>query len=430
MKKLAFFVIFIQSWLWVFAGGVKGAVTLGSGLSVFGTYTDNLTFVENDKLEDYGVFVVPRITLGYESADVVFRATYFGNAQFYAENSDRNGYFQSANFLIDLPFLEKRAKGLTVQLTETFNFSPQLQGFNFSNAGDPGVVGLGNVGSAAAAGTASTLGQAGLSGNNSGFGGIGGGANNQGVFLNRSDAFINVAGVRLGYAFSPRVEPFVSYLNRYIDFTSSEFTDSMNHTMLLGSNYAWSPTTTLIGTYGLSYSNFFGGETTNDNFVSHSFRVGMTQIYSPTITFTSTMGASLTQERINFNTSTTMSANFDIGVFVVSYNQSIQPGGGLAGQPTLNRTVVATWNQQFTERLSWWLSGGAAGNSSITGTEIDALSWQTNTGLSLVILEWLSGNASYTHVSQTSDGTFGVEASVNQAFVGLTATVPDWRLMP
>ncbi|RMH05957.1 MAG: hypothetical protein D6704_08280, partial [Nitrospirae bacterium] len=107
----------------------RATLIFETGLSVAETYIDNLFFTASNKQDDFGTFVIPRATLMYRSRDVVITGTYAGNAQLFVNNNGADAYAQATNFAIDLPFLTRHYKQLTVKLIESFNLSPQLPAF-------------------------------------------------------------------------------------------------------------------------------------------------------------------------------------------------------------------------------------------------------------------------------------------------------------
>ena len=409
-------------------------VTLNSSFSVTETYTDNLFFEsQRNKQDDFGTFVVPSVTIGWVTKDIELEGTYTGIAQFYVNNTSANAYSHNTNFRIDLPFLTKRYKGLEVRLIESFNFSPQLQGFAFS--GEPGQESAASAFRGTAAG-GSTFGGVGGGTTGGGISGLNGGAiggtniGNQGVFTSRggSNAFQNTAGINVEYALSPRWTPTMRYINNYVTFTDPQLNDSINHQVGVGVGYQVSPRAEVSTNYSASFTTISGG----DSFVSHSLTVGSSYRFSPTLNLSSNVGASFTESvsRVNFNTSTSIAKLFDQGSLTLNLTQAITPGGGLASSATLSRTAVLTANYSIAERVTGFLSGGLSENKSLSGNSVDVTSYQGQAGFSLILLEWLDGNISYTYIKQQSDGTAvgGRSATVNQIFLGLTASLPEWRI--
>ncbi len=407
---------------------LSAEVTLNSSLSVTETYTDNLFFEsQSDKRDDFGTFIVPSVSLAYISKDIELEGTYTGVAQFYVNNSNANAYSHNANFGIDLPFLTKRYKGLEVELIESFNFAPSLQGFAFSGKN-------GEDDASSAFEDSSSSGGGLLSGGgNSSIGGVSGGNSigNQGVFTGRngSNAFQNIAGIRVRYSVTPRWIPTMNYQNSYVTFSDSELNDSLTHQVGAGVGYQLSRQTTLTGNYSANFASISGG----DSFVTHSVTVGGSHRFSETLNVTSNVGASWTEsiERVNFTTSSSIAKLFNGGSMSLSYTQGVTPGGGLADSATLSQTLVATANYTFTRSVSGFLSGGLAKNKSLSGNTVNVNSYQGQAGISVVLLSWLDGTLTYSYIKQKSkgDAVGGRTATANQGFLGLTATFPEWRII-
>ncbi len=356
---------------------VGAAVTFESALSVQETYNDNLFFTERDKEDDFGTFISPSLTLTYESRDVVLGGTYSGILQLFVNHPNENTYSHNSNFNIDFPGLTKRYKGLEVQVIESFNFTPQLEAFSFG--GEPGQQPI-SAATGAAPGTSGTtgIGQVGQVGQ---LGGITRpGLSNQGLFTRRSDAFQNLAGFRLRYAWTRRVSPSLSYRNRLLLFERDDFQDSVNHLADVGFNYPWSPRTEWRVTYGVNITDFRGGGTgSSDDFVSHSATIGARHQLSRTLSFNGNIGASITESDVRFNGDLGAAKTYTQGSYSLRSNQSITPGGGLAADATLNQSIVGTIDHRFTRRLSGFLQVGLSRNDSLDSNDIDTLTYQVGT---------------------------------------------------
>ena len=413
--------------LWIDPIPTYASVTLNSSLNVTETYTDNLFFEsQRNKRDDFGTFIVPSLTLTYQTQDVVLSGTYVGTAQFYVNNSNANAYIHNGNIAIDLPFLTKRYKGLEIRLIESFNFTPALQGFSFE--GDradqnvpiiPGQQGQGG------------LGGGGLPGGIGGVGGTNTPIGNRGVFTGRSgsNSFQNRAGIIVRYQLSPRWVPNARYENRYVTFTDSELNDSLTHTIGAGTSYLLSSRTQLNANYGVNISDINNGDTV----VSHTVIGGVVHTLNPTVTVNVNAGVSYTEsaERFTFTSNANISKVFDPGSITIGYSQNVTPGGGLATSGVLTQRGIATLSYPLAERVSVAVSGGVAKNKSLSGNSVDVTSYQGQVGFNLILLRWLSGTVGYSYIKQKSKGTAagGRSATVNQGFIGLTAELPEFRLL-
>ena len=396
-------------------------VTFNSSISVTETYTDNLFFDSNrNKRDDWGTFISPSVTLTYLSRDVILTGTYAGVAQFYVNQSGANTYTHNANFGIDLPFLTKRYKGVEIRLTESLNFSPAVQGYSFdgdrSDQDNPLIGGQQGPGGFGGGG---------------GVGGINSSVGNQGVFTRRtnSGSFQNRAGIRVRYHLTPRWIPNASYTNLYTRFTDSDLNDSLTHIFGTGIGYALTPRTQLNANYAATVSNINNGQTV----VSHSVTGGVGHSLTPTVNIRANAGVSFTEnaDRLNFNSNVNVNKSFDAGAISAAYFQGITPGGGLATSGVLTQRGVLTASYPLAERVNGFVSGGIARNKSLSGNQVNVRSYQGQAGISVVLLEWLSGNLAYSYIKQKSKGSSvgGRTATVNQGFIGLTARLPTWRIV-
>ncbi len=457
-----------------FVGRVGATLSLQSSISLTETYTDNLFFRDNDREDDFGTLFGPDLTLLFENPDIVIGATYTGRMSLYVNNSDANRYNQNANIILDLPFLTKQYRGLTVSIDETMNFTPQLDAFYFSEAenaatlqgansalGGTGGVGRGSgiPGSGSASGGAGGIGGAGTGGvggaGSGSLGGIGGTGGTQGIFTRRASAFYNRAGVRLGYAWSPRLNTSLGYTNQYRHFFSGGFQDSLTHTGTFSVPYRTTEFTTVTPSYSYRQTDFLGESTQNtsaDRIIVHTAQLGLTHAFTSSLSASVSGGVSFvkqqgateqvplagggTQERgIDskfervFIGSANLTKTFQRGTLGLSAQQTIGSGGGLASQATRTRSVTGRGNYALTARMNTFASAGWAKNDSIDGNAFDTTTYRVQTGLGYSFTQWLYGNLSYSRIDQRSRGTVANDVVVNQVFLNLTAVADPWYLI-
>ncbi len=408
---------------------VVAALSLETSFSVTGTYTDNLFFANEDAEEDVGTLFGPNLTLLFENPDVKIGATYSGQVSLYVNNSQANRYNQNANIILDLPFLTKQYRGLTVTIDESMSFTPQLDAFSLTEAQNTS--------------------------NSRGDGAGGGTGGTQGVFTSRSNAFLNRAGVTLGYAWTSRLQTSLAYSNQYRHFFSNGFQDSLRHTGSFSGSYRATKYTTVTSSYSYGQTEFLGKSTQGtsaDRIITHSPSLGLTHAFTPSLSGTISAGVSFvkqvgateqvpvagggTQERAvggKFMTSyiggVNLTKTFQRGSMGVSANQTIGSGGGLASQATRTRTITGQGDYAVTPRMNAFASVGWAQNDSIGGNALDSITYRVQTGLVYSLTQWLSGNISYSRIDQRSKGTIATDVVVNQVFLSLTAVADPWFLM-
>ena len=433
---------------------VSAAITLESSFNLTETYTDNLFYNDKDKEDDFGTLMGPNLELRYDNPDIVLGATYFGRFAAFVNNPDQNRYIQSANILLDLPFLTKRYKKLTVTIDETMNFTPQLDAFSLSGAQDAstsfsgrgGTVsgGAGGTGGAAGGATGGAIGGSGFS---QGTGGT------QGVFTSRASAFSNFSGITLAYAMTPSVSPTFTYNNRYLHFFSSGFQDQLTHIGRFSLIYGESERTTIIPSYTYLQTDYLGTPTqvtVSDKLISHQPRLAISYNFTPLLTgslqggaaFSKQIGAKETQEngattkelsdkwQTLFIGGATLAKRYQNGSISLSANQTIGGGGGLASQAARTQTITGRIQHTLSTKLNGFASLGYARNKSTGGGEaFNTNTYRVQGGISYAFLTWLSGNMSYSHIDQKSNGLAVGNIKVNQVFFGLTAFADPWVWM-
>lgn len=445
--------------LWVMAHPtslVLAAITLDSSFSLTQTYTDNLFYNDKDKEEDFGTLMGPSFALKYDSPDIVVGGTYFGRFAAFVNHPEQNRYIQNANILLDLPFLTKRYKKLSVTIDETMNFTPQLDAFSLSGAQDASTTYSGRGGADGSTGGVGGSGGTGASGGAGALGGSGisqGTGGTQGIFTSRASAFFNLSGVTLGYALTPSVTPTFSYHNQYLHFFSNGFQDSLTHIGRITVRYGESERTTIIPSYTYLQTDYLGTPTqvtTADKLVSHQPRLTISYNFTPTLTGSLQGGAAFSkqtgaQETLDNGATTrslsqkwqkafiggaTLTKIYRNGSISLTAGQTIGSGGGLASQAARTQTLTGRIQHNLSTKLSGFGSIGFAKNKSTGGGDaFDTQTYRVQAGLSYAFLNWLSGTVNYSHIDQKSNGLAVGNIKVNQVFLGFTAFADPWVFM-
>ena len=237
-SKATLLAISVVAFVLGFNSSTEARTLLNSNISTGGIYTDNLFFTETNKVDSFGITVSPQVNLSYMSPDLILGLTYSGVGQIFPDETGANRYIQNASTFIDLPFLTKRIKGLEVRLIENVTFTPSLDGFG--EIDQTGVTASNQGQNIAGGGVNGGLG--GVGGNNSGVAGVG----NQGIQINRTNAFRNLAGFQLRYLASRKLTLTGNYRNLLTIFTEDGFRNSSINTVNAGAIYQVyaSPTTT------------------------------------------------------------------------------------------------------------------------------------------------------------------------------------------
>ena len=283
--------IFMVLWLTFHPEGLAtAALTLESTFNISQTYTDNLFYEDQNTENDFGTFFGPNLTLQYDNPDIVIGGTYWGRVALFINNPQENTYIQNANFILDLPFLTKRYKKLTVNIDETMDFTPQLDAFSLSGAQDASTSFNGRGGSGGGGGTGGTGGTGFLQG-------VGG---TQGVFSSRASAFLNRARITFRYAWAPRVTPSLSYDNQFRHWFSGDFQDSLTHTVTFSVPYGVTAQTTVTPSYFYRQTNFIGSstdDTSGDKIISHNPLLQISHNLTPLLTGSIRGGLRRTDEK-------------------------------------------------------------------------------------------------------------------------------------
>ena len=433
-SQFAFLAVCVMAFVMTVYESAQARLLLDTNISVGGIYTDNLFFSETNKTETFGVTVGPQLGLNYTSPDIIVGLIYSGVGQIFPDENGANRYIQSTSSFLDLPFLTKRIKGLEVRLIENFTFTPSLDGFGeldqpgitLSNPGlGAGGVGVGGAGVGGTGATGTGTGFTGVGGNTSGVAGIG----NQGLQIQRTNALRNLAGVNLRYLWNRNFTITGGYRNLLTIFTEDGFRNSTINTVTAGAVYNWflSPNTTT----NLSYNFFPTISDISAPIFQHQIGVGGRHQFNPTWFLNGTVGVSIiqtdpTQIFANLN----LSKIYDGGTLSAAYRQQTGLAQGFANSATLTQNVAVTLTHGLTERLTGFLQLNGARNNSLSGNDLDVLSYGGTAGLNIALLQWLSGSVSYNYFKQENQGgTFGVDTDRNFVSLFLTAFADPTKIL-
>jgi len=420
--------------VWLFpSDNAMAAVILESSFNVSEVYTDNLLYEAHNTKSDFGTLFGPDLSLQYENPDIVFGGRYFGRVVLFVNNPEENAYIQNANINLDLPFLTKRYKKLTVTIDETMDFTPQLDAFSLSGAQDASIF---NEQGGASGGGGARFSQ-----------GVGG---TQGVFTSRASAFLNRAGITFNYAWAPRVTPSLSYFNQYRHFFSGGFQDSLVHTGTFSVPYGVTEQTTVTPIYIYRQTKFLGSSTDNtsgDKIISHQPQLEISYNFTPLLTGSIRGGVAFTKEtggeefdggtttdlsdkwQTNAIGGATITQSYRKGSISLTARSTIGSGGGLASQATRTRIITGKIQHALSLKMNAFASVGYAKNTSTEGDAFDTNTYRIQGGISYVFLSWLFGNLGYSYIHQNSDGSAADDLQANQFFLGLTAVADPWYLM-
>ena len=397
----------------------EGRTLLNSNITAGGIYTDNLFFSETNKVDSFGVTVGPQVNLTYTSPDLILGLTYSGVGQIFPDETGANRYIQNASTFLDLPFLTKRIKGLEVRLIENVTFTPSLDGFGeidqtgatLSNPGqNPSGVNTGLTG---------------VGGNNSGVAGVG----NQGIQIQRTNAFRNLAGFQLQYLASRNLTLTGNYRNLLTIFTEDGFRNSSINTINGGAVYRWYATPTTTGNVNYAFTPIISD--ISSPIFRHRIGVGGNHLFSPSLTLSGTVGVSVIQDDpTQAFANVSLSKLLEGGSISVFYGQATGLAQGFANSATLSQSVGITASHALGERVNVFVQLNGARNTSLSGNDIDLLSYGGTAGLTMGLLEWLSGGVNYNYFKQDNQGgTFGVNADRNFVTLFLTAFADPIKLV-
>lgn len=343
-------------------------------LTVTELYDDNVNLSSSPRNHDFITALTPMITLSHQGlkADVSF--SYQANAQFYRERSELNTVKHIAN--INTGY--KLSQTVDLKLQDGFIYSPD------------------------ATDIAAT-----------------------GIITTRTKQYNNSVLAGLSQKLSPRTSAAVEYNYVIQRYENPLFFNSTVHGVQLAMTHGFTPIDTIKFGVGFRYFDFV-----NINIQRvYTVSIGDTHRFSETFSLDVSGGANLYRDPNNHYTPSAFYAaalrkSWQHVSANLSYQRDLAASGGIATSVQVNESVVLGIQAALTEKLSTNLSGIYATNKLLSGSSIDLVSYSGTAGLDYEVLAWLKGQIRYTYFQQNSHGTVGNDFRRNQAFVGLTATLP------
>ena len=374
-------------------------MTLTPSLSVSKRYDDNLFFTETNKDGDSATFIIPSVTLTYESKYITLSGRYQGRVEYYTSHPDLNRYSQDASFDLKLPFLLHIARGLDIRITEAIIYSPELPAFSFEEQPQE---------------------------------------TNEGVQVRRTDTIRNRAGATISYIWTPKFSTALSYSNLIVGYsTDPNLQEPIVHDSSLQIGYKSSASTQWNLSYGLSVTDYQTDRNTIADVIIHRVTIGVGHQLSSTFSVKGNLG--MAREILTFpsegeSTSVIFDVNFskdyNSGRFTLGYSNSVGTGSGLTSSVTLSQRAFFRATETLDRNVSVFAQMGFGRNTSIPDKkEFFIFSYEVNTGVNLMIFSWLNSALSYSYFFQEAKGSIGSTGERNIIMLTLTATVPEWRIM-
>jgi len=103
-----------------------------------------------------------------------------------------------------------------------------------------------------------------------------------------------------------------------------------------------------------------------------------------------------------------LSQLYEGGQISVRYRQGVGLAQGFADSATLTQVGTVTLSHTLGERITGYAQFSGSRNNSLSGGDIDLLAWGGGAGITMILLEWLSGGINYNFFRQEKQGgTFG-----------------------
>jgi hypothetical protein len=352
-------------------------------ISVSEKYDDNVFVAEEDLEADYITAIAPELTASYEAKTVRMSAGLNARSELFAQHTELNNLQYGANLRLNAAQLTKNTS-LTV--SDLFRFTPEPPDFLVGEDEEAITTG--------------------------------------GIRIPRGDSLSNLVRIGMTQKISQKNDGKIEYANRVRVFEDPSLVDSTSHSAQTGLDRQIGPRDVL--NTGYQYQLFLPKE--GEKSQSHNASVGLDHRFTQTFTVNIRIGSTYVirdpDNAFVFSGRLGVRTRFKFTHLNLSYSRTVDTSG-LSAEPITSQVVSATMERDLTRHLAIHLTQNYATNRSALTDKVDLQSWRTRIGLTMEFTRWLRGEAEYHYFFQESNGSVGRDIRRNQAFVILSASLPD-----
>jgi hypothetical protein len=366
-------------------------------------YDSNVYFIAGHNLEDYVTSVSPQLRVVHMGQLVEGTVGGGVTAEAYVKNPGLN--YVAANGVINLNLdgaMSELVRGLGLQISDTFRYTPQLP--SFAAPTDGGEI------------PASAL---------------------IGIQAQRANSSANAGTVAASYSVSPLLSFTSTYLDQRIRFGSpistptggiqARFVDSTFQTVKSGPVLKVSPTDTLTLSHQYQKGTFEAQGPKSD-FSTQGVIAGWTSLVTPTLTASMTGGVTVfsTINDLQYVGSASLLWKGQNTDLTLSYTRMISPSFFIAGVPLLSQVIAATATHHMTESFSVLLNGNYAVNQSIPDSSLLKFeSYSVTPSMQYKVNRVMTATLSYTH--SWFDQTFLSQGSSFDRNLVMLRIFAEWK---
>lgn len=386
--------------------GTPPETNIVPSVSIQERYDSNVFFIPGSNLEDYVTTVSPQLKVFHKGRLVEGMIGGGATGEVYVKNPGLN--YVAANGMLELNLdkaLGEVAKGLGLQISDTFYFTPQPPSFATS--------GTSQIPEAFA----------------------------RGIQAQRANAFTNGATVLGSYEVSPLLKLKSTYLDQRIRFgsatfapsdptvpaTPASFINTTFQTITSGPEIKATPLDVVSISHQYQKGSFdIGG--VESGFSTQGALVGWTRKLTPDLTASLQGGALVFSGTgsLQYQGSASLDWRSRDTDASLSYTRAISPSFFTAGVPLLSQMIAAMGTHRVTELFSLSMSANYAINESVPDSSLLKFeSYSFSPGMEYKLNRVVTANLSYTHSVFTQ--TFGGSSFDFNRNTVLLRLVAEWK---
>lgn len=351
-------------------GTVHGETTVTPSLTILERYDSNVYFIPGRNLDDFVTVTSPLVRVDHDDHLVKGNVSAGLTASTYVKNPGLNYVAASGGATLSLDqMLERVVRGLSLEVTDSFRFTPETPAFLTSETGN-------QVPSSSVIG----------------------------IQAARADSFSNRGAAAANLVLSPTVGWQASYVHQLSRFGTSaatpplgSFFNTTSQSVGTGPQWQVTPNDSVSLTYQYLKA-VFSRSTGSGGFETSGGMIGWTRIVTPQLTASASIGLTVFPSgAIQHLGNGRLDWKSNQDAVHVQYSRSVVPSFFISGVPLVSDMVRATVTHKFTEQLSGSIMGSYAKNESVPAGILEFRSYTYGSHLSYDITSNISTTLSYSH---------------------------------
>lgn len=354
-------------------GTVYGETTVTPSLTISERYDSNVFFIPGRNLDDFVTVTSPLVRVDHDDHLVKGNVSAGVTASTYVKNPGLNYVAANGGATLNLDqLLERVIPGLSLTVTDTFQYTPETPAFLTSETGNqvpPSFV--------------------------------------VGIQASRANSFSNRGSAAANLALSPTVGWQASYMHQLMRFgtgavtpVAGSFFNTTFQSVNTGPQWQATANDSVSLTYQYVKSAFSQGGASRGGFETNGGLVGWMRVFSPQLKASASVGLTVFQSgEVQYLGSGSLDWTLSQDAAHIQYSRSVMPSFFISGVPLVSNMVRATVTHKFTKQLNGSIMGSYAKNESVPAGILEFRSYSYGPRLAYDLTDNISAALSYSHAN-------------------------------